>query len=95
MALSPMNDSFRSVCKIATVAARPFEGGLDQNPPKVDLFWGDDEDAVFDPVESKLGFLASISADLLEAYVMVESRTGYFEASRHMLVALQKLRTEG
>ncbi|KAG0650451.1 Helicase required for RNAi-mediated heterochromatin assembly 1, partial [Hyphodiscus hymeniophilus] len=79
VALSPMDNSFRSVCKVAIVAARPFEGGLDQNPPQIDLFWGDICDTVFDPAES---------------YVMVEARTGYFEASRHMLVALQKLRTE-
>ncbi len=27
-------------------------------------------------------------------YVMIEARQGYFEASRHVLVALQKLMTE-
>lgn len=30
-----------------------------------------------------------------QAYIMIEARSGYFEASRHMLVALQKLMTEG
>jgi hypothetical protein len=35
----------------------------------------------------------TISDRTLE-YVMVEAREGYFEASRHMLVAMQKLMTE-
>lgn len=56
VALSPMTDSFRSVCKIAIVAARPIEGGLDCNPPQIDIFWGDLDDAVFDPVERKFRF---------------------------------------
>jgi helicase required for RNAi-mediated heterochromatin assembly 1 len=43
---------FKTVCKIATVAARPIEGGLDQDPPTIDLFWGDMKDFTFDPVES-------------------------------------------
>jgi helicase required for RNAi-mediated heterochromatin assembly 1 len=53
VALSPMTDSFQSICKIAIVAARPISGGLDRNPPEIDIFWGDVEDAVFDPVECK------------------------------------------
>ncbi|KAJ5035137.1 uncharacterized protein L3040_008396 [Drepanopeziza brunnea f. sp. 'multigermtubi'] len=79
VALSTQEDGFRSICKIATVAARPIEGGLDQNPPTVDLFWGEINDMFVDPVEK---------------YIMVEARRGYFEASRHMLVAMQKLMTE-
>jgi helicase required for RNAi-mediated heterochromatin assembly 1 len=53
--------------------------GLEQNPPQIDLFWGDTRDAEFDPCQE---------------YIMIESRSGYFEASRHMLVAMQKLMTE-
>jgi helicase required for RNAi-mediated heterochromatin assembly 1 len=53
VALSPQRDKFRTICKLAVIAARPFEGGLDQNPPTVDLFWADPAEAVFDPVESK------------------------------------------
>ena len=79
VALTPQRDMFRSICKIAVVAARPILGGLDQNPPSIDLFWSDPNDAVVDQIEH---------------YVMVESRTGYFEASRHVLVAMQKLMTE-
>jgi hypothetical protein len=56
VALSPANDNFRSICKIAIVAARPLEGGLDQNPPQIDIFWGEVDDAVFDPVECKSEF---------------------------------------
>jgi helicase required for RNAi-mediated heterochromatin assembly 1 len=33
------------------VAARPVSGGLDQNPPQVDLFWGDVNDLALDPSE--------------------------------------------
>ncbi|RFU29613.1 hypothetical protein B7463_g6744, partial [Scytalidium lignicola] len=79
VALSPSRDMFRTICKIAVVAARPISGGLDQNPPQIDLFWGDDNDADIDPNES---------------YMMVESKMAYFEAYRHVLVAMQKLMTE-
>ncbi|KAH9218255.1 P-loop containing nucleoside triphosphate hydrolase protein [Leptodontidium sp. 2 PMI_412] len=79
VALTPEKDMFKTICKVAIVAARPIEGGLDQDPPMIDLFWGDVKDLVFDPVEK---------------YVMVESRQGYFEASRHTMVAMQKLMTE-
>ncbi|RDL41661.1 p-loop containing nucleoside triphosphate hydrolase [Venustampulla echinocandica] len=79
VALTPQSDNFHNVCKIAVIAARPIIGGLDQNPPQVDIFWGDDKDAVFDPSEE---------------YVMVEARSSYFEAYRHMLEAMQKLMTE-
>jgi helicase required for RNAi-mediated heterochromatin assembly 1 len=54
VALSPASDMFSKVCKIAIVAGRPILGGLDQDPPIIDLFWGDPDDAVFDPIERKL-----------------------------------------
>ncbi|KAF4633146.1 hypothetical protein G7Y89_g4966 [Cudoniella acicularis] len=79
VALSPQSDCFQTQCKIAIIAARPILGGLDQNPPQVDLFWGDIKDVAFDPAEE---------------YVMIEARSSYFEASRHMLDAMQKLMTE-
>lgn len=60
------------------VAARPMSG-VEQNPPQVDLFWTRIEDAEFDPSEE---------------FVMIEARSGYFEATRHMLVAMQKLMSE-
>ncbi|KAH7390349.1 hypothetical protein BKA64DRAFT_757595 [Cadophora sp. MPI-SDFR-AT-0126] len=79
VALTPERDMFKTICKVATVAARVIKGGLDQDPPNIDLFWGDLKDIVIDPVEK---------------YVMVESRQGFFESSRHTMVALQKLMTE-
>ncbi|KAL2062469.1 hypothetical protein VTL71DRAFT_6735 [Oculimacula yallundae] len=79
VALTPEKDMFKTICKVATVASRVIDGGLDQDPPTIDLFWGDVKDIVIDPVEK---------------YVMVESRAGYFEASRHTMVAMQKLMTE-
>lgn len=53
--------------------------GVIKNPSEVDLFWGDPNEATFDSTEQ---------------YVMIEARDGYFEANRHMLVALQKLMFE-
>ncbi|KAF7871976.1 uncharacterized protein EAF02_009081 [Botrytis sinoallii] len=79
LCLSPTSDKFRSICKVGTVAARPIEGGLDCDPPQVDIFFGDDEDIILNPTES---------------YIMIQPRVGFFEAYRHVLVALQKLATE-
>ena len=79
VALTPHTDNFMSVCHIAVVADRPILGGLDQNPPTVDLFWADNNNFALDPITP---------------YVMIEARAGYFEATRHVLMALQKLRTE-
>lgn len=45
---------FRSICKVGTVAARPIEGGLDRDPPQVDIFFGDDGDIILNPTESRL-----------------------------------------
>lgn len=78
VALSPANDMFSSKCVVAVVAARPLEG-VNKNPPEVDLFFAQTEDMDFDP---------------LKEWVMVESRSGYYEAHRHTMTALQKLSRE-
>jgi len=74
LAISTARDNFKRICKIATVSQRPFEGGLELNPPRIDISWARSEDAVFDPQEE---------------LVMIESRNGYFESVRHPLVGLQ------
>ncbi|KAK4197127.1 putative helicase [Triangularia verruculosa] len=75
VALSTKKDNFRTICKIATVAQRPYAVGKDFHPMvAVDLVWADPEDVVIDPA--------------LEM-VMIESRNGYFEASRHTMLGLQ------
>lgn len=74
VALSPKDDKFKKICKVASIAQRPYRDGLDQDPPLVDLLWADPNDAVLDPN--------------LEM-VMIESRSAYFEAARHSLVGLQ------
>ncbi|KAJ9131742.1 Helicase required for RNAi-mediated heterochromatin assembly 1 [Pleurostoma richardsiae] len=74
VALTPVGDSFSSICKVGVVAQRPYHNGLDQNPPQVDIFWADIDNAVVNPGQE---------------LVMVESRNGYFEAIRHALVGLQ------
>lgn len=51
VALTTRRDMFSSILKVAVVAARPIEGGLDQNPPSVDLFWADSDEAEIDLVE--------------------------------------------
>ena len=69
---------FKSVCRVATVAARPLTS-IQLNPPEIDLFWARPEDIEMDPQEE---------------WVMVESRIGYFEAYRHTLRSLQKMAFE-
>ena len=63
---------------VAVVAARPLEG-VTKTPPEVDLFFAHLEDMDFDP---------------LKEWVMVESRSGYYEAHRHTMIALKKLSRE-
>ncbi|RKF56509.1 Helicase required for RNAi-mediated heterochromatin assembly 1 [Golovinomyces cichoracearum] len=79
VALSSSQKLFNGDCRVAVVAGRPIEGGLDQNPPTIDLFLGDGDQVWLDPHEK---------------YVMIEAREGYFEASRYMLIAMQKLMIE-
>jgi helicase required for RNAi-mediated heterochromatin assembly 1 len=50
VALSPSSDMFRTKCKVAIVASRSLKL-LSQNPPAVQLKWGDSDEAVIDPVE--------------------------------------------
>lgn len=72
-------DNFRTDCRVAVISQRPFEGGLDQSPPLVDIIWADPDEAIIDPDQ-----------DL----VMIESRSGYYEAVRHTLRGLQRAMQE-
>lgn len=78
VALSPADDAFHSNCILAVVAARPLSA-LEQNPPEIDLFFARAEDMEIDPMKK---------------YIMVESRSSFFEASRHTLLALQHMMRE-
>lgn len=69
---------FSTKATVAVVAARPL-AGLQQNPPEIDLFFARPEEMELDPA--------------LE-FVMVEERTGFYEADRHTLLALQKMMSE-
>ena len=60
VALTPENDKFETICKIGIVAARPLSG-LNQNPPEVDIFFGEASDIEIDPQK---------------VWLMVESRHG-------------------
>lgn len=68
------SDNFQKDCRVAIVAQRPIEGGLDQNPPTVDIIWACAEEAVVDPDHE---------------LVMIESRNGFYEAARHAMIGLQ------
>lgn len=68
------SDNFQSDCRVAIMAQRPIEGGLDQNPPTVDIIWGSAEQAIVDPDHE---------------LVMIESRNGFYEAARHAMIGLQ------
>lgn len=63
---------------VATVAARPL-AGLEQQPPEIDLFFARPED---------------IELDSQCEWFMIEERSGYFEAERHTLLALQSMSHE-
>ncbi|KAH0553251.1 hypothetical protein GP486_006591 [Trichoglossum hirsutum] len=78
VALTPADDMFAENCVIATIAARPL-AGIEQNPPEVDIFFANPEDTQINP---------------LRKWVMVEARTGYYEAYRYNLLALQRLMIE-
>ncbi|KAJ5941450.1 hypothetical protein N7516_001618 [Penicillium verrucosum] len=78
VALTPKLNAFSSKCVVAVVACRLLEG-VEKNPPEVDIFLASSGDIEVDPQQE---------------WIMVEARTGYFEANRHTLTALQKLSKE-
>lgn len=63
---------------MAVVAARPLEG-VKQQPPEIDLFFARAEDADFDSQQE---------------WIIVEAKSGYYEANRHTMTALQKMAKE-
>lgn len=81
VALSPADDAFYDPAKIllATVGARPLSGVETNNPPEIDLFFMYPDRYDWDPSRK---------------YIMVESRSSFFEASRHTLLALQHMMRE-
>jgi helicase required for RNAi-mediated heterochromatin assembly 1 len=78
IALSPVEDSFSTKCIVGVVAARPLEN-LAKTPPEVDIYFAHPEDIKFDPQQE---------------WIMVQARSGYYEAHRHTMKALQKLSQE-
>lgn len=75
LALTPASDQFRSICRVAIVAARPLTGLL-QNPPAIDIFFGQADEIEIDPQEE---------------WLMVESRTGQCSFQTLISIALSKL----
>ena len=78
IAISPAEDSFKSICHVAVVAARP-KAGLEQNPPEIDIFFAAPDEIQIDPQQE---------------WLMVESRNGFYEGHRHTLQGLQVLSKE-
>lgn len=83
MALSPVQDCFRTVCRGAVVAQRLLVGGLEPDskagehehtPPRIDISWAHAGDAVLDPMEEM---------------VMIEAKSGFYEAVRYAMLGLQ------
>ncbi|KAI0192841.1 P-loop containing nucleoside triphosphate hydrolase protein [Astrocystis sublimbata] len=72
--LSTAADNFKTICMPAVIADRPIRDGLERNPPTIQIFWANLNDAVLDPTTE---------------LVMLEARGGYFEAVRHCMVGLQ------
>ncbi|KAF1970981.1 P-loop containing nucleoside triphosphate hydrolase protein [Bimuria novae-zelandiae CBS 107.79] len=81
VALSPADDAFHDHSKVllATVGARPLSALESNNPPEIDLFFVHPEEYDWDPTRK---------------WIMVESRSSFFEASRHTLLALQHMMRE-
>ena len=78
VALTPAQDMFQKQCIVAVVAARPLTN-LELNPPELDLYFADCSDLTVQPHD---------------AFVMVEGRTGFYEAHRHTMKALQHMSKE-
>ena len=78
VALTPATDMFKSICRVAIIAARPLTE-LEQNPPEIDIFFGASNEIEIDPQQE---------------WMMVESRNGFFEGYRHTLQGLQMLAKE-
>ena len=80
--LSPASDNFRTICLTALVETNPWDQANQdlpreeraKRPRLVEFVWTDPGTAIIDP-----------STEL----VMLESRNGYFESNRHILVGLQ------
>ena len=78
VALTPAKDNFRAKCIIAIVAARPLSG-VEDTPPQIDIYFSKPEEIEIDPQQE---------------FTMIEAKSGYYEAARHTLRALQKLSAE-
>jgi helicase required for RNAi-mediated heterochromatin assembly 1 len=78
VALTTKDDMFKSICKVAVVAARPLDG-LRLNPPQIDLFFAHPNELELDPDTE---------------WLMIEERSSFFEAQRHIMTALQKMTIE-
>jgi helicase required for RNAi-mediated heterochromatin assembly 1 len=71
-------DKFSKHCIVATIAARNLEK-LNMSPPRIDLYFADSN---------------ALESDPRQEFVMIEERSGFFEAQRNSMLALQRLSKE-
>ncbi|KAI0839357.1 hypothetical protein F5Y06DRAFT_303102 [Hypoxylon sp. FL0890] len=74
VAISTASDSFKTICMPAIISEHRIRDGLDQNSPTIHFQWANLDDAIVDPNQE---------------LIMIEARSGYFEAVRHSMVGLQ------
>ncbi|OTA58964.1 hypothetical protein K449DRAFT_467149 [Hypoxylon sp. EC38] len=74
VAISTASDCFKTICMPAIISEHRIRDGLDQNPPTIHFQWANLDDAIMDPNQE---------------LIMIETRSGYFEAVRHSMVGLQ------
>lgn len=78
LAMTPANDNFQNKVVAVTVAARPLSL-LEKDPPEIDLYFARPEEIEIDPATE---------------WVMIEDRSAFSEADRHVMLALQKMTGE-
>lgn len=81
VALTPVLNKFSSICIVAVVASRPLSTVDVDYPekPRVQLYLGNPDELEIDPQQE---------------FLMVEASNGYWESTRHILKALQKMADE-
>ena len=81
IALTPASDGFKTICIPAIVASRLLEN-LEVEPPLKPSIW------------IYVGDINQLQIDPQQQWLMIECTQGYWEAYRHTLKALQKVRLE-
>jgi helicase required for RNAi-mediated heterochromatin assembly 1 len=92
VALTPADDQFRTICRIAEVAARPMTG-LELNPPEIDLFLTNSEIELdtsreWIMVEHTMGYYEAHRHTMVSLQKMMRER---FPLDRYIVDAVQEV----